>query len=49
MGKIADGEWDDEIEQQLGAAIDEAIDDFGPDFDEEGHPLEEGELRVKSG
>jgi F-type H+-transporting ATPase subunit alpha len=43
MGKINDGEWDDSIEEQLGDAIAEAIDDFGPDFDEEGEPLEEGE------
>jgi len=43
MRKIVDGEWDDSIEQQLGDAIAEAIDDFGPDFDEEGEPLEEGE------
>ena len=43
MGKINDGEWDDAIEEQLGNAIAEAIDDFGPDFDEEGQPLEEGE------
>jgi len=43
MQKIVDGEWDDSIEQQLGDAIAEAIDDFGPDFDEEGEPLEEGE------
>ena len=43
MRKIAEGEWDDDIEQQLGDAIAEALDDFGPDFDEEGKPLEEGE------
>jgi F-type H+-transporting ATPase subunit alpha len=43
MGKIADGEWDDDIESQLGDAIGEAIDDFGPDFDAEGNPVEEGE------
>ena len=43
MRKIADGEWDDDIEKQLGDAIGEAIDDFGPDFDEEGEPIEEGE------
>jgi F-type H+-transporting ATPase subunit alpha len=48
MEKIADGNWDDSIESQLGDAIAEAIDDFGPDFDEEGNPLEEGESdRVK--
>jgi F-type H+-transporting ATPase subunit alpha len=43
MNKIDDGEWDDSIEEQLGNAIGEAIDDFGPDFDEEGNDLEEGE------
>jgi F-type H+-transporting ATPase subunit alpha len=43
MGKINGGEWDDQIEDALGKAIAEAIDDFGPDFDEEGQPLEEGE------
>jgi F-type H+-transporting ATPase subunit alpha len=49
MGKIADGEWDDSIEESLGSAIKDAIDDFGPDFDEEGNELEEGESdRVRS-
>ena len=43
MQKINGGEWDDGIEDQLGSAIAEAIDDFGPDFDAEGNPLEEGE------
>jgi F-type H+-transporting ATPase subunit alpha len=43
MQKIAEGNWDDEIEQQLGDAIAQSLDDFGPDFDEEGQPLEEGE------
>jgi F-type H+-transporting ATPase subunit alpha len=43
MKKIADGQWDDGIEEALGNAIAEALDDFGPDFDEEGQPLEEGE------
>jgi F-type H+-transporting ATPase subunit alpha len=43
MAKINDGEWDDQIEEALGKAIAEAIDDFGPDFDEEGNELEEGE------
>src|SRR5436305_1314686 len=43
MGKINEGNWDDDIEKQLGEAIAEALDDFGPDFDEEGEPLEEGE------
>jgi F-type H+/Na+-transporting ATPase subunit alpha len=49
MGRINDGELSDEDEESLGEAIAEAIDDFGPDFDEEGQPLEEGESdRVKS-
>ena len=43
MDKIAAGEWDDAIEEELGEAIAEAIDDFGPDFDVEGNPIEEGE------
>ena len=43
MGKIAEGEWDDDIEADLGEAIAEGIDDFGPDFDVEGNPIEEGE------
>ena len=49
MEKLGAGDWDDSLEEQLGKAIAEAIDDFGPDFDEEGNPLEEGESdRIKS-
>jgi F-type H+-transporting ATPase subunit alpha len=49
MGRIAEGEWDDSIEEELGDAVAEAIDDFGPDFDAEGNPIEEGESdRIKS-
>src|SRR5688572_9891282 len=49
MQKIAGGEWEDDIEDALGRAIAEAIDDFGPDFDEEGNPLEAGESdRIRS-
>ncbi len=43
MDKLGEGDWDDSIEEKLGNAIAEAIDDFGADFDEEGNPLEEGE------
>src|SRR3954468_14894459 len=43
MNKINAGDWDDGMEEQLGKAIAESIDDFGPDFDEEGNELEEGE------
>jgi F-type H+-transporting ATPase subunit alpha len=43
------GELSDEDEEALGKAIGGMVDDFGPDFDEEGNPLEEGESdRVKS-
>jgi F-type H+/Na+-transporting ATPase subunit alpha len=49
MGRINEtGELSDADEEALGKAIAEMIDDFGPDFDEEGQPLEEGESdRVK--
>jgi F-type H+/Na+-transporting ATPase subunit alpha len=43
MEKIRDGDWDDSIEGELRDAVAEAIDDFGPDFDAEGNPIEEGE------
>ncbi len=44
-----DGQLGDEREEQLGKAIGEMVDDFGPDFDEEGNPLEEGESdRIRS-
>jgi F-type H+-transporting ATPase subunit alpha len=43
MEKLNEGDWSDEIEADLGKSIAEAIDDFGPDFDSEGNPLEAGE------
>jgi F-type H+-transporting ATPase subunit alpha len=44
MKKINEtGEMSDEELEGLGDAIAEMVDDFGPDFDEEGNPLEEGE------
>jgi F-type H+/Na+-transporting ATPase subunit alpha len=43
MEQIAEGKWDDSIEERLGNCIAEAIDDFGADFDAEGNPIEEGE------
>jgi F-type H+-transporting ATPase subunit alpha len=49
MKKLNEGEWGDEIEKELGDALAESVDDFGPDLDEEGQPLEEGESdRIKS-
>jgi F-type H+-transporting ATPase subunit alpha len=48
MGRIDEGDLSDSDEEALGEAIAEMVDDFGPDFDEEGQPLEEGESdRVK--
>jgi F-type H+-transporting ATPase subunit alpha len=48
MKKIGEGEWSDEMQEQLSDAVFEAIDDFGPDFDAEGNELEEGESdRIK--
>jgi F-type H+-transporting ATPase subunit alpha len=44
-----DGQLSDEREEALGGAIADFVDDFGPDFDDEGQPLEEGESdRIKS-
>jgi F-type H+-transporting ATPase subunit alpha len=37
------GELSDEDEKALGDAIGQMVDDFGPDFDRDGNPLEEGE------
>ena len=49
MDRINEGELSDEDEEELGKAIAEMIDDFGPDLDEEGNQLEEGESdRIKS-
>jgi F-type H+/Na+-transporting ATPase subunit alpha len=42
------GQLSDEDEESLGNAIGQMVDDFGPDFDAEGNPLEEGESdRIK--
>ena len=43
LQRIAAGEWDDELENQLDAAAKDYADDFGYDLDEEGQPLEEPE------
>jgi F-type H+-transporting ATPase subunit alpha len=41
--KIADGDWSDETQQAVDAAVKEFADDFGYDLDEEGQPVEEGD------
>jgi F-type H+-transporting ATPase subunit alpha len=43
LKQIDEGTWGDEIEEGLKKTLALALDDFGPDFDEEGLPLEEGE------
>jgi F-type H+/Na+-transporting ATPase subunit alpha len=50
LARINDsGELSDDDESALGDAIADMVDDFGPDFDEEGNPLEAGESdRVRS-
>ncbi len=43
------GQLSDEDEEALGKSTQQMVDDFGPDFDEEGNPLEEGESdRIKA-
>jgi F-type H+-transporting ATPase subunit alpha len=43
LRRIGAGEWDEEIEGELDAAVKDFADDFGYDLDEEGQPLEEPE------
>jgi F-type H+/Na+-transporting ATPase subunit alpha len=44
LGRIEEtGQLSDSDEAELGKAIEVFVDDFGPDFDAEGEPLEEGE------
>jgi F-type H+/Na+-transporting ATPase subunit alpha len=50
LARINDtGELSDDDEAALGDAIADMVDDFGPDFDAEGNPLEAGESdRIRS-
>ena len=50
LNRIAEtGKLEEADEEELGAAIRDFVDDFGPDFDEHGDPLEAGESdRIKS-
>jgi F-type H+-transporting ATPase subunit alpha len=50
LKKIAEGDWSDETQEALRASIEQFVDDFGYDLDEEGHPLsEEDTIRVEEG
>ena len=41
--KIAGGDWADETQEELDAAVKEFADDFGYDLDEEGQPIDESD------
>jgi F-type H+-transporting ATPase subunit alpha len=41
LKKIAEGNWEDDVQQSLEEAIKQFAEDFGYDLDEEGHPLED--------
>ncbi|MEX0993560.1 MAG: F0F1 ATP synthase subunit alpha [Solirubrobacterales bacterium] len=41
--RIRGGEWEDQTEKDVDAAVKEFADDFGYDLDEEGQPLEDGD------
>ena len=50
LKKIAEGDWSDGTQEALRSAIEQFVDDFGYDLDEEGQPLsEEDELRTEEG
>ncbi len=43
LKKIAGGDWSDETQAEVDAAVKRFAEDFGYDLDEEGHPLEAAE------
>src|SRR5690349_3308104 len=46
LKKIADGDWSDETQNALRSSIEQFVDDFGYDLDEEGQPLsDDDEIR----
>ncbi len=50
LKKIKEGDWSDETQSALRSAIEQFVDDFGYDLDEEGQPLsEEDTLRKEEG
>jgi F-type H+-transporting ATPase subunit alpha len=49
LKKIADGDWSDETQEAVDAAVKQFAEDFGYDLDEEGHPIEENEDRAGRG
>jgi F-type H+-transporting ATPase subunit alpha len=50
LAKIKDGDWSDDTQNALRSSIEQFVDDFGYDLDEEGQPLsEEDTLRAEEG
>jgi F-type H+-transporting ATPase subunit alpha len=50
LAKIKDGDWSDDTQSALRSAIEQFVDDFGYDLDEDGHPLsQDDELRAEEG
>jgi F-type H+-transporting ATPase subunit alpha len=50
LKKIKEGDWSDETQSALRSSIEQFVDDFGYDLDEEGQPLsEDDELRRDEG
>ena len=50
LKKIADGDWSDETQSALRKSIEQFVDDFGYDLDEEGQPLsEDDQIRREEG
>jgi F-type H+-transporting ATPase subunit alpha len=41
LKKIAGGDWGDETQSQVKAAVEQFAEDFGFDLDEEGHPIDQ--------
>jgi F-type H+/Na+-transporting ATPase subunit alpha len=44
LQKIADGDWSDETQSEVDQAVAQFADDFGYDLDEEGHPIDTGDI-----
>jgi F-type H+-transporting ATPase subunit alpha len=50
LEKMRGGDWSDDTQEKLRAAIEQFSDDFGYDLDEEGHPLsEDSDIQAEEG
>jgi F-type H+/Na+-transporting ATPase subunit alpha len=50
LAKIKDGDWSDDTQGSLRSSIEQFVDDFGYDLDEDGHPLsQDDQLRAEEG